>query len=79
MKSSSQTTSTKCQYHDTAFEAEVVVGLEVAGDAPEEDHDEHRHAERHVESVEAREHEERGPEDAARELEVQFEYACEYS
>ena len=59
MKSSSQTTSTKCQYQATPSKPKWWSGVKWPGDAAEQDHDQHDRADRHVKAVEAGQHEER--------------------
>jgi len=54
------------------LECEVVIGLEMAGQAARKDHRQHDRAQRHVETVEPGQHVESGAIHAGAELEVQL-------
>ncbi len=54
------------------LEGEVVVGCEVTPERSREHHRQHDRADRHVRAVESRQHEERRPVDAGRQLEVEL-------
>ena len=72
MNRPSHTTSTKCQYQATASNAKWRFGVKWPLQHAQPDHRQHDRADRHVQAVEAGQHEERRAVDAGRELQAEL-------